>query len=78
MRICLVPASRFSFTFPVKFALGLLVAFVLVVKTSAFALLGPFEAWQTPELGYNPLGTDIGAPKNLGEEYRWNVPVISR
>ena len=49
----------------------------------AFSLLGPLstapggEAWQTPALGYNALNTDIGSPKNLGEEYRWNVPVIT-
>jgi hypothetical protein len=49
----------------------------------AFSLLGPVqpfpgnEAWQTALLGYNPLNFDIGAPKNLGEEYRWNVPVIT-
>ncbi len=43
----------------------------------AFSLLGPFEAWQTAALGYNPTGTDLGAPKNLTEEYRWNVPVIT-
>jgi hypothetical protein len=39
--------------------------------------LGPFELWQTPELGYNPGGFDVGAPKNLDEEYRWNAPVIT-
>src|SRR3954469_7268478 len=49
----------------------------------AFSLLGPVapapgaEAWQTPQLGYDPLLTDIGAPKNFGEEYRWNVPIIT-
>src|SRR5690349_5399379 len=49
----------------------------------AFSLLGPVqpfpgnEAWQSAALGYNPLNTDIGAPKNLTEEYRWNVPVIT-
>src|SRR6185295_9453232 len=44
----------------------------------SFSLLGPFETWQTGAIGYNPLGnTDIGAPKNLGEEYRWNLPVIT-
>ena len=39
-----------------------------------FALLGPFnEAWQIPAIGYG-LGGDIGGPKNIGEEYRWNTP----
>src|SRR5262245_23845689 len=48
----------------------------------AFSLLGPVappgnEAWQTPALGYNARNFDIGAPKNLGEEYRWNASVIT-
>src|SRR5271166_4006249 len=41
-----------------------------------FALLGPFnEAYQVGDIGYNLPG-DIGAPKNLGEEYRRNTPVM--
>jgi hypothetical protein len=57
-----------------------------------FALLGPIangnDAWQVLALGYNQaylqvwwqggpvwLG-DIGAPKNIGEEYRRNAPVL--
>ena len=43
-----------------------------------FCLLGPLanapETWQTPTIGYGL--RDIGAPKNLGEEYRWNTPDI--
>ncbi len=42
----------------------------------AFSLLGPYAAWMTPQIGYQWPG-DIGGPMNLGEEYRWNVPVIS-
>src|SRR5581483_9638007 len=44
-----------------------------------FALIGPNnEAYQIPEIGYNPLPRDglPIAPKNLGEEYRRNTPVI--
>jgi hypothetical protein len=49
----------------------------------------PALAWQTAagdpaqprtpafNIGYNHFGTDIGGPVNLGEEYRWNVPVIT-
>lgn len=41
-----------------------------------FSLLGPFnEPYQVAEIGYQLPG-DIGAPKNLGEEYRWNKPVL--
>ncbi|MBI4658937.1 MAG: hypothetical protein HY735_08845 [Verrucomicrobia bacterium] len=54
-----------------------------VQPAGAFSLIGDFEAWQTPDLGYNlptpispyPSG-ESGAPKNLGEEYRWNTPII--
>jgi len=53
-------------------ALGLQSAF-------GFSLLGPLanggDAWQTPTIGYGLPG-DIGAPKNIGEEYRWNTPTI--
>jgi hypothetical protein len=68
----------------------------------AFSLLGPDQqylgiptsfgdAWQIPEIGYNPLNNGgpppygappyiidglLTGPKNLGEEYRRNTPVI--
>ncbi len=49
----------------------------------AFSLIGTFEAWQTPDVGYNfPVpptpytAGEAGGPKNLGEEYRWNTPTI--
>jgi len=46
-----------------------------LLSASAFSLLGPVnEAYQVPEIGYDLPG-DIGAPKNIGEEYRWNTPV---
>lgn len=41
----------------------------------AFSLLGPFPAWQTAEIGYQ-LG-DLGGPMNLGEEYRYNIPLLT-
>ena len=44
-----------------------------------FSLLGPNnETYQVPEIGYNPLPRDplLIAPKNLGEEYRRNMPVL--
>ena len=47
-----------------------------------YSLLGPFPAGNTapdgfeqPEISYQ-LNADIGTPKNLGEEYRWNTPVV--
>jgi hypothetical protein len=42
----------------------------------AFSLLGLPDTYQVPALTYMTAG-DIGAPKNLGEEYRWDVPVIT-
>lgn len=52
-------------------------------KAFAFSMLGPFAAWMTSDIGYNlPFVTnarvgDVGGPMNLGEEYRWNSPVIT-
>lgn len=42
----------------------------------AFSLLGPYEAWMTPQIGFQ-LSGDIGGPMNLNQEYRWNVPVLT-
>jgi hypothetical protein len=44
---------------------------------AAFSLLGVFEAWQVPAIGHNALAGDIGGVKNIGEEYRINIPVIT-
>jgi hypothetical protein len=47
-----------------------------VQASLGFSLIGPFnEAYQVATIGYNLPG-DIGAPKNLGEEYRRNMPVL--
>jgi hypothetical protein len=58
---------------------------------SAFSLLGPIgngggtggtggtggDSYQAAALGYNFTGSgDVGAPKNLGEEYRWTIPTL--
>ncbi len=48
-----------------------------VQSAPAFSLLGPYEAYQVAEIGYNPFGFDIGGPMNLGEEYRWNIRTIT-
>ncbi len=51
-----------------------------VLDAGAFALIGPNnEAYQSPDIGYNPNPSISGlpiAPKNLGEEYRRNTPVL--
>lgn len=42
-----------------------------------FSLLGPFEPYQVVTIGYGPdFAADLGGPKNLGEEYRRNTPVM--
>lgn len=41
----------------------------------AFSLIGEIPAWFTDQTGQFP-GGDIYGPVNLGEEYRWNVPVL--
>src|SRR5687768_1064896 len=61
---------------------GLLVLVLAGRPANAFSLLGPRaedpggEAWQTVANGYSLAG-DIGAVKNITEEYRWNKPVIT-
>ena len=48
-------------------------------SSRAYSPAGPIgnagDAWQTPTIGYG-LGGDINAPKNIGEEYRRNTPVM--
>lgn len=45
----------------------------------AYSLGGPIgnggDSWQQPVIGYG-LGGDLNAPKNLGEEYRRNTPLM--
>lgn len=59
---------------PFKILGGAVLAAGLVQSVSAFSLLGPKEAWQTTALGYT--GGFEDAPHNLGEEFRWNVPIL--
>lgn len=55
---------------------GLVLLALSVHSVSAFSLLGPFnEAYQVPVITYQ-VGGDLGGPKNLGEEYRRNTPVM--
>lgn len=64
------------------------VMFGLLESAGAYSLGGPIgnnpkpegpqpggDSWQVPDIGYN-LGGDLIAPKNLGEEYRRNTPVM--
>lgn len=42
----------------------------------AFSLLGPYQTWQTTDLGYQLIG-DIGGPMTPSAGYRWNFPNIT-
>ena len=57
--------------------LVILLAFALAASgAEAFTLLGHLATWQTTRLGYDDNSAIIGGPVSLGEEYRWNVPVV--
>jgi hypothetical protein len=45
-------------------------------RVQAFALLGPYQDWMQMTNGFGFYGEN-GGPMNLGEEYRWNVPVLT-
>jgi hypothetical protein len=61
----------------IKYVLAFcLMAVAGVCPVSGFTLLGPFAPWMTPRLSYH-IGNDIGGPMNIGEGYRWNVPVLT-
>jgi hypothetical protein len=46
--------------------------FAGVTAATGFSLIGPYDAWQIEQLGYQFAG-DMGGPKMLAEEYRVNV-----
>lgn len=41
-----------------------------------FSLLGPYADWMQETNGYRQ-GGDIGGAVNIGEGYRWNVPIVT-
>jgi hypothetical protein len=41
-----------------------------------FSMLGPWAEWMDITNGYRMPG-DIGGPMNIGEGYRWNMPVVT-
>src|SRR5262245_23466652 len=60
----------------VKLALKTFLALTLVAaRVQAFSLLGPYADWMQQSNSFRL--NDIGGPMNLGEEYRWNVPVLT-
>jgi hypothetical protein len=60
-----------------RYCVLLLALFSMPFQASAFSLLGPFQPWQTPELGFNVFNTELGGPAELGQEFRWNTPIIT-
>ena len=42
----------------------------------AFSLLGPYADWMDVQKGYQLPG-EIGGPMNIGDGYRWNMPVVT-
>ena len=62
-----------------KIYFGIVIIVVVMLsacRTSAFALLGPFEPWMQETNGFRQPG-DIGGPMCLTNDYRWNVPVVT-
>jgi hypothetical protein len=56
---------------------GVSCALILVApRSSAFALLGPYESWMVETNGFRQPG-DIGGPMCISNGYRWNVPVVT-
>ena len=58
-----------------QLGLALILTF-FTTRAAAFSLLGPYTGWMAETNGFRQTG-DIGGPMNLGEEYRWNVPVVT-
>ena len=63
--------------------LGLMLVALATTNAPAFSLLGPPpssatspDGYQQPVIGYH-LDGEIGGPKNLAEEYRWNTPILN-
>jgi hypothetical protein len=64
---------------PIQQTLLALAVVGAVHSAHAFTMVGPFDAWQVPDIGYAPPGfaADLGGPMNLGEEYRWNIKTVT-
>src|SRR5437879_639993 len=52
------------------------VFFWSVAQTLGFSLQGPLAVWQTHRLGYDINNPPFGGPMSIGEEYRWDVPLV--
>jgi hypothetical protein len=71
------PAVKLTHTRTASLPLALMLGLpFLAPQAWGFSLIGPFADWMTPELNYRP-EFDLGGPMNIGEGYRWNVPVLT-
>ncbi len=59
-----------------KWQLLMIALFTGPVGGFAFSLLGPYADWMDVQKGYQLAG-DLGGPMNIGEGYRWNLPVVT-
>ncbi|MCL4176339.1 MAG: hypothetical protein KJ072_01125 [Verrucomicrobia bacterium] len=59
-----------------RYLVLLIAAKAILGQLGAFSLVGPEAAWQTPRLGYALNMPFAGGPMDIGEEYRFNVPVV--
>jgi hypothetical protein len=60
-----------------------------IQSAAAFSMLGPFDTWQVTQLSYDRgfvgfsegpaiVGdAPLGGPMNLGEEFRYNIPILN-
>ena len=71
------PPTKRIVVSPRRRLLGVALALAFsVLGVKGFSLLGPYADWMQPTNGYR-LPYDIGGPMAAGEEYRWNVPVVT-
>src|SRR5450432_3556294 len=82
--------KKFSWILVLAFGLQSLWAFSLIGPTQGYTPTPPIgfgDLWEVEAIGFNPIPTASGAPpffadalgvgpKNLGEEYRRNTPVM--
>lgn len=65
------------FTPPKLLAVSLCAALIFSpARARGFALLGPFVPWMQYTNGLRQPG-DIGGPMDIGNGYRWNVPIVT-
>jgi hypothetical protein len=50
----------------------------IAFTSNAFSLLGPLAPWMSPTVGFiNDPRYDVGGPRDLNDEFRWNLPLLT-